>query len=123
MKHQLVQRCALHWRYITTKRRTQKGDNPCRTVIDQDQFQAKDLDYVPKLKPQAVEKLRQGNTSKTVPSHPLVSTSPKRLSEKDADFSSIRWDLSRYKLMYCRTLFFDSKTSFLKFLMIVSKNE
>lgn len=90
VKHQLVQRCALHWRYITTKRRTQKGDNSCRTVIDQDQFQAKDLDYVPKLKPQAVEKLRQGNTSKTVPSHPLVSTSPKRLSEKDADFSSIR---------------------------------
>uniref|UniRef100_K1QQN7 SFI1-like protein n=1 Tax=Magallana gigas TaxID=29159 RepID=K1QQN7_MAGGI len=90
VKHQLVQRCALHWRYITTKRRTQKGDNPCRTVIDQDQFPAKDLDYVPKLKPQAVEKLRQGNTSKTVPSHPLVSTSPKRLSEKDAYFSSIR---------------------------------
>lgn len=95
MKHQLVQRCALHWRYITTKRRTHKGDNPCRMATDQEQFQAKDLDYVPKLNPQAVDILRQGNTSKTVPSHPLVSMSPKRFSEKDADFSSIRWDFSR----------------------------
>ncbi|XP_022344687.2 protein SFI1 homolog [Crassostrea virginica] len=90
VRHQLVQRCALHWRYITTKRRTQREDNPGRAKRDPKQFEKKGLNYVPKVKLLGGDLWGEGGTSKVVPGHPLASMSPQRIGENPQGFPSIR---------------------------------
>ncbi|XP_061186254.1 protein SFI1 homolog [Saccostrea echinata] len=86
-KHQLVQRCALHWRYITAKRNT-RGDHSNRKKQDLLQFEKKNVDYIPKLKPKDLQK--QEVMCKPFPNFPLESRSPQRLPDNEQTVSSVR---------------------------------
>ncbi|XP_062588757.1 protein SFI1 homolog [Saccostrea cucullata] len=86
-KHQLVQRCALHWRYIAAKRKS-RGDHSNRKNQDLLQFEKKNVDYVPKLKPKDFH--REEILCKPFPYNPVESVSPQRLPDKGQNLSSLQ---------------------------------